>query len=295
MPKPCSFRAIGGQAGGVLAPQSLKRKAAVDIKTKDGVTLSASGTYAPGKGVNGAIVGKLKGSLLGVRLDKMEVTTGQRVTGCFSLANLWDGLKLSFTAVHDMSERDEPASSGKLDASYKNKWLQVDGSLDCVRHPTLKTAAVAAFDIESAAVHVGAEAVMDTKEESRARVKDLSAAVGVGVGDYTFALRSAKKFSQVKASAYTKLSPMVQSAVELTYDRTAKRRSEAFGLAAGISRKISGGCKVQAQIDSAGLLHAAIGMEMNPFMTTSLGMKIDTRSLGKDEKHAFGFTLGFRA
>lgn len=258
----------------VFQAQKLK----ISTKTANGVAFTTEGTLKGAKGVNGKLTAKFS-PFENIAIKKLSVSTQGRFQTEASLNNAVEGV--TFTVKAEEGADAPPA--GELVVDYKNQNVTVNSSVDVcdVNGPTLYGASTFAYEKFLVGGEVRYSTGFDSSDSSPS-VVDYNACLAYNGGDFTAAVTTKKKASNVTLSVHQKYSGNVELASQ--YNHSSKL------LTVGGTYTKDKSTKFQGKMDSKGIVSA------NAIQVVAAGVKmihsveLDAKNLSGDS-HKFGVQL----
>lgn len=265
-------------------------KVKVETTTNDGVTFKSEGKLGA-KGFAASVEAKFKRNNL--KFDKLRIGTDGKVAGEMTLADVADGLNLTFKAEDGTTAADS-SSKGVFGLQYTNADVGViRADVDVINGP--RVSADALFNYEGfllggcVKANTGLNAG-DEEKKSGFKVEDYNVALGYDASDFRVAVKTSDTLSKVSGAYYQKVNSDAAVAAKFDFNRTAG----AWCVAVGGKYNLSADTTVNGMLNSCGAVSGSYTQQFNSAVSLTAAAQVDAKQLASNN-HKFGLTLNFKA
>jgi len=259
------------------------RKFKLVTKSGSGVTFTSEGTLAPKK-VDAKLTAKFAPAP-GVSVDKLQLTSAGRIIAESTFKNVVK----STDVVVKVQDGAGKSPNGELEVKHTAPKFTVDAAVDVVQGPSLTVSGtVAPVDKWVVGATVKYNTNYDAKKDPV--FEDYGVTVAHQTADATLALATKSKLSALSLTAYVEPSDVAQVAFQADASLKSDAKLGDVTLAVGGLYVLDKDSKVQAKVDSKGLVSANYHVNIRPGVKGVASVQIDALQIAGDS-HKFGLSL----
>lgn len=275
---PAKFKDVAKSANDLINNDyCFDRKFKLKTKSANGLELTTEGTMKA-KGVSGKLTSKFS-PFQGISIKKLSVNTSGRFETEASLDDAMEGVVFTVKA----SDGADLPPAGELAVDFKSGAATVNASVDVcdVNGPTLYGAGTFSYDDFLVGGEIRYATGFDSNNGSPS-VVDYNAALSYAAGDFTAALTTKKKATNVTVSVHQQYSKTTSLAT--TYNHKSKL------LTVGGLYKLDGSTTLQGKVGSNGVVSANAIQKLSPAVKLISSVEVDAKNFAADS-HRFGLQL----
>jgi len=259
------------------------RKFKLVSKSASGISFTSEGTLAPKK-VDAKLTVKFSPAP-GVSVDKAQITSAGRVVG----EATFKGVVKNTDVVVKVQDGAGKAPSGEVEVKYTAPKFTIDSTIDVVQGPSLTLAGTVA-PVDKWVV--GATAKYNTNLDAKKDpvFEDYGVTIAHQTSDATLALATKSKVSAVSLTAYVEPSDVAQVAFQADASLKSDAKLADVALAVGGVYVLDKDSKVQAKVDSKGIVSANYHITLRPNVKGIASAQVDALQIAGDN-HKFGLSL----